>query len=121
MSLLERTEVYELGLASEAELCAMAKIKFINFPIPDREIPRFNAPVDELVNELRDLLSEGHSIAIHCRMGIGRSSIIAAAILLQKGNEVKDVIELISKARGLTVPDTEEQLNWLRARMKGHL
>ena len=118
VSLLERGEVYELGLALEAESCAMVQIKFVNFPIPDREIPTSNAAVDALVNELKDLLSKGHSIAIHCRMGIGRSSIIAASVLLQKDDKVEDMIATISKARGLSVPDTEEQLSWLKKRTK---
>jgi protein-tyrosine phosphatase len=49
-------------------------------------------------------------------MGIGRSSIIAAAILLKHGMIGCEIIEHISLIRGLKVPDTEEQLAWLMAR-----
>jgi hypothetical protein len=51
-----------------------------------------------------------------CRMGIGRASIIAGAVLLEKGTDTQQVMEKITKARELKVPDTEEQVLWLKKR-----
>ncbi len=61
-------------------------------------------------------IKKGHSLVVHCRMGIGRSSLIAASILLKMGNQsnVKDIIDKISIIRGLQVPDTEAQISWLK-------
>jgi hypothetical protein len=39
VSLLEMSEVTELGLQQEAALCQAQKIGFISFPIPDRQMP----------------------------------------------------------------------------------
>ena len=113
VSLLESDEIYELGLRDEEKLCTKHGITYINFPIRDRDIPRSKDRVHALVNKLSAGLDEGASIVIHCRMGIGRSSIIAGAVLVQKGVSVGDLCSYISKLRGVKVPDTEEQLKWI--------
>ena len=46
---------------------------------------------------------------IHCRAGIGRSSLMAACALVCIGVEAKAALALIGAARGLTVPDPDEQ------------
>jgi len=116
VSLLERDEIYDLKLEFEEELCLTKDIQFINFPIPDRDIPRLNDNIDGLLNSLTKKINEGHSVVIHCRMGIGRSSIIAAAVLLTFDMKANEIIENISSIRGLKVPDTDKQLAWLKSR-----
>jgi hypothetical protein len=44
--------------------------------------------------------------------GIGRSSLLAAAVLVEDGVDPDEAWDLIS-ARGYAVPDTEEQRIWL--------
>lgn len=116
VSLLEQQEVTELGLRNEASLCQQYDISFINFPIVDRSIPENNNKVDALINQLNEKINKGESVVVHCRMGIGRSSIIAACVLLQEGFKAEDLIQRISTARGLKVPDTEAQVQWLKNR-----
>jgi protein-tyrosine phosphatase len=116
VSLLESDEIYELGLGFEKELCLEKNINYINFPITDRNIPKENDNTDQFIRLLVEKLNKGLSVVIHCRMGIGRSSIIAAAVLLEYDLKVSDVIENIIKIRGVRVPDTDEQLTWLKAR-----
>jgi protein-tyrosine phosphatase len=53
-------------------------------------------------------------MVIHCRMGIGRSTIIAGCLLLKPGYKTNEVFAQISKIRGMRVPDTEEQIAWLK-------
>jgi protein-tyrosine phosphatase len=118
VSLLEKEEINELGLRDEEVLCKTNSIEFLNFPIVDRDVPKANDKTDWFINYLTDSLQAGASIVIHCRMGIGRSSIIAAAILSQFGQGAGNIINEISRIRGLKVPDTAEQLQWLKARSK---
>jgi len=47
-------------------------------------------------------------------MGIGRATIIAGYLLLKSGYNTEEVIVHISKIRGLRVPDTDEQITWLK-------
>lgn len=116
VSLLEGSEIDELNLELEAKLCLSKGIEFINFPIPDRDIPNNSEKTDKLIDNLTSKINKSDSVVIHCRMGIGRSSIIAAAILLKYGLKVDEIIDKISIIRGIKVPDTEQQLEWLRQR-----
>jgi len=115
VSLLERSEIYELGLQKEAELCSRHQMEYLNFPIPDRSIPSNDAEAQRFINLLIDRVDKASTVVIHCRMGIGRSSIIAGKILLHAGYRTSEVVPHISKVRGLSVPDTDEQIAWLKS------
>jgi protein-tyrosine phosphatase len=115
VSLLERDEVSELGLQREAELCRSSGIEFVSFPIPDRGVPEVGSYVSQIANSIANGIADGRSIAIHCRAGIGRSSMIAACVLICSGIEASDALARIKAARGLTVPDTDEQREWIMA------
>ncbi|RAI99851.1 dual specificity protein phosphatase-like protein [Chitinophaga skermanii] len=114
VSLLEVNEIMELGLKDEEALCIKYGIKFIHFPIVDRSTP-VNA--NGFIQKLFDSINDGANIVIHCRMGIGRSSIIAGAVLTIEGYNADEILERIGKVRGLSVPDTEAQVVWLRNRI----
>ena len=114
VSLLERDEVSELGLQREAELCPARGIEFISFPIPDRGVPDARQAL-EIARSIADGIAGGRSIAVHCRAGIGRSSMIAACAMICSGIEASEALTLIRAARGVIVPDTEEQRDWIIA------
>jgi protein-tyrosine phosphatase len=113
VSLLKATEVNELGLRQEPPLCRQAGLDFLHFPISDRGVPQsvegFSRLVDLLIRRLRD----GQSVAIHCRIGLGRSAVVAACVLVKLGLPVESAWKAIQEARGLSVPDTPEQRAWV--------
>ena len=113
VSLLEPREAAELGLANEAAEAQAVGIRLISFPIPDLGVPEAMLPSHSLLRQLRDELMDGHTIAVHCRQGIGRAGLIAAGVLVASGTSVEHAIEAVSTARGLTVPETQVQLDWL--------
>ena len=121
VSLLEHEEVSELGLQREAELCRSNGIEFISFPIPDRGLPKSRTDASQIARLLATGLRDGRSIAIHCRAGIGRSSVIAACALICSGIGAKEALALIEASRGLIVPDTDEQRDWAMAFGTMHL
>lgn len=114
VSLLEREEVAELGLQRESELCRARGIEFVSFPIPDRGVPDIRLTLG-IARLIADGMAGGRSIAIHCRAGIGRSSVIAACAMICSGVEANEALALIRAARGVIVPDTEEQRDWIIA------
>lgn len=58
-------------------------------------------------------MQEGKSIEVHCRGGIGRSSLISSCVMIHLGFTASNALSLISESRNLKVPDTIEQEKWV--------
>jgi len=119
VSLLEDTEVAELGLDAEPQMCESSGLRFVRFPLPDRGVPTSAQEVSELVSALSSELREGHGVGIHCRMGIGRSASLVVCVLAALGMPVEEAWAAVERARGLSVPDTPEQRAWVEAWFAG--
>jgi protein-tyrosine phosphatase len=113
VSALTAEESAELDLGREQELCEEAGIDFIAFPVTDRGVPSSVNAALQLVRRLEQGLGQGRKIAIHCRQGIGRASLLAACVLAAGGVDAATAFERIAIARGCAVPDTSEQREWV--------
>jgi protein-tyrosine phosphatase len=113
VSLLEDDEIAELGLADEPASCERAGLRFMSFPIPDRGIPGSREAVSDLVAVLAAGLRAGWGAGIHCRIGVGRSALLAVCVLVALGVPVESAWASVQKARGLPVPDTPAQQAWV--------
>ena len=113
VSLLTSEEVTGLDLAQEAGLCQAHGMRFLSFPIVDRSVPASRGATLDFVRELDSLLTEGKSMAVHCRQGIGRSALIAACLLVLSGLDPEMAFRRVSAARGCTVPETSDQRLWV--------
>lgn len=114
VSMLDANETEAFDLTREAELCEKNRILFFSFPVPDRGVPASENSLTELLNKLKSLLDKGKNVGIHCRQSIGRSSLTAAALMALFGVEPDAAFQRLSKARGLEVPETDEQRNWVK-------
>lgn len=108
VSMLTEREDWELDLTDEAQAAGAAELRLVTLPTPDRETPGV-VPTRALAQLLVQDLQAGRGVAIHCRAGIGRSSLLAAALLRIEGVPANEVWSRISHARGLPVPDTDAQ------------
>ena len=81
--------------------------------IVDRDVPR-KAEALALASSLNRDMIDGEHVVIHCRAGIGRTGIIAGAVLICAGYSAAEALHMISFARGVLVPDTDEQDRWVR-------
>jgi protein-tyrosine phosphatase len=115
VSLLEPAEVAELGLAGEEAACRAAGLEFLSFAIADRGVPASRERFAELIARLEGLVGQGRRIGIHCRIGVGRSALVAACLLARLGLGPAEAFALVGRARGLSVPDTAEQVRWVEA------
>lgn len=113
VSLLEESEVTELGLEEEKQECDCAGLRFISVPIPDRDVPSSENEVSDLVRALVAEMRTGKGIGIHCRIGVGRSASLATCLLVALGLPVDLAWAAVQEARGVQVPDTPEQLGWV--------
>jgi protein-tyrosine phosphatase len=114
-SLLCDDEIAEIGLRHEAEICAAEGMEFVRFPIKDRGVPDSMEEARAFVTGLSRRLAEDRAVLIHCRAGIGRTGMMAACCLVVSGVQPDEAFDRIAKARGMSVPDTEEQRLWTTA------
>ncbi|MGI8569276.1 MAG: protein-tyrosine phosphatase family protein [Methylocella sp.] len=113
VSLLQANEVEELGLQREPDLCHDVGMEFISFPLPDRGVPSKACEARALAEAIVAHVKEGKGVALRCRAGIGRSALMAACVLVLFGLTPAAAFNLIGKARGVDVPDTEGQRDWV--------
>jgi protein-tyrosine phosphatase len=122
VSALTEAEAQELGLSEEAKCCRESMIEFLSFPIEDRSLPDSERTLDAFLDSLDERVKQGKSVAIHCRAGIGRSSMLCACLLVRQGFSTESAFQKIQEARGCAVPDTAEQRKWVESfgsRFKG--
>jgi protein-tyrosine phosphatase len=113
VSMLPRSDAEALGLVDEGRIAEAIGMRFLSVPVPDFAVPE---SVDAIVPELsaaHEAMTAGRAVAVHCRMGMGRSPLFAACVLVLGGGEPEDVWRRIQQARGVRVPDTAQQRAWL--------
>jgi protein-tyrosine phosphatase len=113
VSLLTDIDIEALDLLHEQACYEQIGIQFIHFPISDFSVSKKEAKFIILAKSLSKQIDLGQIIAIHCKAGIGRSSLLAAAILIHRGFNPNEVFSYISEYRGTAVPDKKSQVDWL--------
>lgn len=112
--LLTRGELALLDLEKEEEECNENGIRFIYFPIEDFSIPQDMTSATKLVDMLSEEMRAGRKVIIHCRGGIGRSSLVAGALLVRQGYSLGNALMELQNCRGCKVPETPGQEAWLK-------
>jgi len=113
VSLLEKDEADMLALGEEGPLAEKIGMQFLSHPIPDVHVPPDLTAFRKFVADLANRLRAGEHIGVHCRGSIGRATVTAAAALTHLGWTPKAALAAIQAARGCTVPDTQEQEEWI--------
>ncbi len=114
VSLLEDHEANEAGLKDESMLTRQNGMRFVSYPIKDKSLPESVVAFSKFTKDLYHQITGGRSTVIHCWAGIGRTGIVTAGVLLHCGFSAKEAFDHISLHRGVQVPDTVEQYNWIK-------
>jgi protein tyrosine phosphatase (PTP) superfamily phosphohydrolase (DUF442 family) len=112
VSALQPKEQRETWLEHEAAAAAAAGIEFLHFPIGNMLVPKVPdalAVFERLAGDVR----AGRAVAAHCHASVGRGPTIVASILALLGHPPDEIWPRIRLARGLAVPDTDEQRRWV--------
>jgi protein-tyrosine phosphatase len=113
VSLLSEDQVDMLGLKNEAGAAQRLGMDFLHHPIPDHDLPQDAQAFRTFVAEIAKRLKAGRQIGIHCWGSIGRAPLTAACTLVQIGWTAEAALIAVEAARGCTVPETEEQKQWV--------
>lgn len=113
VSLLEDDEAAELDLDEERQAAENQAISFISLPIPDRGVPASAEAAISAIGAIVAQLDAGKNVAVHCRQGIGRSGLVASGVLMSSGIKADEAMQIVSSARGISVPETPEQRRWI--------
>lgn len=74
------------------------EVLYVYFPILDEELPNLKK-LDALGRLVADLVSEGHVVLVHCRMGFNRSVLVVATALSYLGWSGVKALHHLRKAR----------------------
>lgn len=113
VSLLESDEAELFDLHEESALCEKNGMGFLHYPICDRGLPESLDDFVEFTHQIFRDVESGVSTVVHCLAGIGRSGITACGVLIHSGMTAEAAFYQITEARGLQVPDTEQQREWI--------
>ena len=115
VSCLTHADEVRWGLLDEERLAKAAGLTFARHPIVDHSLPDDFEAFDACARMLADELREGRGMAVHCFAGIGRSGMLCIATLVHAGLPFKEALAQAMEARGLRVPETRAQFDFLQA------
>lgn len=114
VNLLEESEENFLSGGTIRERCNKRGLDLRQFAIRDGYVPLQTQVFSDFVSELLAAFYSEHSIAVHCRAGIGRTGLVLTTIMGKMGCSLEEACVHVSTARGLQVPQTPGQFEWLR-------
>jgi atypical dual specificity phosphatase len=79
--------------------------------IPDYGVPEKPFEILQTVESMKQVLIRGESVVIHCAAGIGRTGMVATALLVRMGFSQSVARRTIEQAG--STPETEEQWNFI--------
>ena len=114
VSALTAQEISEFALTQAETQARDLGVLYLSFPIADRQAPVSLPATKQLVQRLESFLIAAKNVAVHCRQGIGSSSLLAACTLIASGISAEDALRDIEQSRGCPVPETQAQREWVK-------
>lgn len=115
ITLMPAKELEKYQITGIKQSCQQQGIVSFYLPIEDDQAPQkaFEAAWELCKEQVLNFLDDDQTIAIHCKGGTGRTGLVAALILLERGINLSTVINLIKqiKPKALT---PQEQLAYLK-------
>ena len=126
-------ELHDLGVRRVVDLRAEDRddevvlarhgIELLHLPTPDCCAIE-DGSIERGIAWVSEALDRGQKVLVHCQYGIGRSALLCACVLVDRGLPADDALARLKRARACVWP-TEEQLEalvaWtvLRSRRRG--
>jgi ADP-ribosyl-[dinitrogen reductase] hydrolase len=116
ITLLEDHELKELRVAQLGDEVERRGMAWLQVAVPDVNVPsgRQRAHWMFAATMAGNLLDRGESVLIHCKGGLGRTGLAAAALLVEKGASPDDAIRAVRQARPDTIENNEQEA-WVKS------
>lgn len=114
LTLMPKDEMQRNAVIDLPELCAQLRLEWFHLPIEDDHAPE--QPFEEAWQlarvKIHALVNAGKTIAIHCKGGSGRTGLVAAQILLERGIPLDEVVSRVKAIRpnALQIPAHQEYI-----------
>jgi protein-tyrosine phosphatase len=101
LTLMPKDEMQRSAVVDLPQLCEHSGLEWFHLPIEDDHAPEraFEEAWQSAKTKIHLLLDAGKTIAIHCKGGTGRTGLVAARILLERGIPLNNVIAHVKTAR----------------------
>lgn len=101
LTLMPTEELHQNAVDDLPQQCQQHGIEWFHLPVEDDQAPAepFQAAWDANRERIKQLLSEGKHIAIHCKGGSGRTGLIAAQLLIECGVPLREAISQVQALR----------------------
>ena len=101
LTLMLESEMHDNHLTNIESLCEEQDMQWFHLPIVDEGAPEetFDLVWAKYKSEIHAILNDNESVVIHCKGGSGRTGIVAAKILLERGADFDSTIEQIKALR----------------------
>ena len=121
VTLLEDHEFRLLRIESLGADIARLGMAWLHLPIRDVEVPdgRFERAWETEGPVLHRRLDAGERVLIHCRGGLGRTGLVAALLLVERGSEPRLAIDRVRAVRPHAVETRAQEHYVLAAAAKG--
>ena len=87
ITLMPKAEMASNGVTDIADLCSQSGLQWFHLPIEDEHAPERDFALAWQAQRLavHQLLDDGKTIALHCKGGSGRTGLMAALLLVERG------------------------------------
>lgn len=101
LTLMPTEELLQNEIDLLPEECALLGLEWFHLPVEDDQAPgeAFQVAWETHRDRLKQLLTEGKSIVIHCKGGSGRTGLIAAQLLIECGVPYQEALREVQALR----------------------
>lgn len=118
VTLIEAHEMEAFGVLTLPERTELYDMWWLHLPISDMCAPNgdFEARWADESPNLHRILSVGGRVLLHCWAGLGRTGMVAARILIERGVAPRDAIKRVRAARPGAIQTNQQEDYLLRLR-----
>lgn len=109
VSLCEADELRRLEIPNLHERARSFGIVVEPFAFPDGGTPRSAEALRPLVQRILDAAALGQKVVIHCMGGLGRSGLVAACVLIARGQAADEAMQIVRAAREGAIENAEQE------------